>query len=125
MSYVPISGQQDRGPVTIMYALMGLGLLGGFIPVLVIPPLVALVMAFIKSGDYNGSYLDSHVRWIKRTGIWYIVWSIVLWAVVGTLAVATFGVGAFLVLPLGLALLLWIIYRVAKGWLRLRDGLPV
>jgi uncharacterized membrane protein len=108
-----------------MYALMGLGLLGGFFPVLVIPPLVALVMAFVKSGHYGDTYLDSHVRWIKRTGIWYIVWSILLWVVVGTLALATFGVGAFLALPLGLALLLWIIYRVAKGWLCLRAGMPV
>jgi uncharacterized membrane protein len=89
-----------------------------------LPSIIAVVMNYVRRADANGTYLESHFSWQLRT-----FWFAVLWLVV------IFLVSLPLVLLLGLGLVtgwiggvllgLWIIYRVVRGWLKLRDGQPV
>lgn len=94
---------------TLIYALYAASLLIG------LTSLVAIVMNYVKRGDVAGTWLESHFRWQIRT-----FWFGLLWSVVGVITVAI-AVG-WLVL---LATLVWFIYRIVKGWLRLNDNKPM
>jgi uncharacterized membrane protein len=77
----------------------------------------------VKRGEARGTWLESHFRWQIRT-FWYAL----LWAVLAalvSLVLAPILVG-FLTWPLMLFVLgLWAIYRIARGWLALRDAKPM
>jgi uncharacterized membrane protein len=81
------------------------------------PSIIAVIMNYIKRSDANGTWLESHFRWQIRT-----FWFGLLWAVLcGLFVVMTLGIGLIVVwIPLGI-LTLWFIYRVARGWLALRE----
>ena len=111
----------------VMYALHSLAVLigvttfhtivGSFIGG--IPSIVAVVMNYARRSATRGTYLESHFRWQLRT-----FWFAVLWACVSVLVMLTIiGIVAGLV-GLG-ALTIWIIYRLLRGWLALRDKRPM
>ena len=84
-----------------------------------IPSLVAVVMNYARRSATIGTYLESHFRWQIRT-FWYaLLWSLVIIVLFVTI------VGIPLALIAMLALGIWIIYRVARGWLALRDRRPM
>jgi uncharacterized membrane protein len=105
----PGEHKELRDMATLVYALyaasilMGITLIGG------------LVVAYLKRDDAAGTWLESHYRWQIRT-----FWWLLLWGVIG---------GLTALILVGFAILfaaaVWFIYRVAKGWLALRDGNPV
>jgi uncharacterized membrane protein len=111
----------------VMYALHSLAVLIGLTTwhtivgsfVCGLPSIVAVIMNYARRSATHGTYLESHFRWQLRT-FWYAV----LWACVCTLLIVTI-VGALLGLPGFVALAIWIIYRVARGWLALRDKRPM
>jgi len=84
-----------------------------------LPSIVAVIMNYARRSATRGTYLESHFRWQIRT-FWYAV----LWACVSVLLIVTI-VGALLGIPALVALAFWIIYRVARGWLALRDKRPM
>ena len=84
-----------------------------------LPSIVAVIMNYVRRSATRGTYLESHFRWQIRT-FWYAV----LWACIAMLLIVTI-VGALIGLPGLLALAIWIIYRVARGWLALRDRRPM
>ena len=88
-----------------------------------LPSIVAVIMNYARRSATRGTYLESHFRWQIRT-FWYAaLWWVVIWAVALPLMVVLVGFG---VLWLGhVALAIWIIYRVARGWLALRDRRPM
>jgi len=85
------------------------------------PSIIAVILNYVKRGEVRGTWLESHFRWQIRT-----FWFGLLWASLCVLLViATLGVGILIVwIPLGLVGI-WFIYRVARGWLRLKDRLPM
>ena len=85
------------------------------------PSIIAVIMNYIKRSEASGTWLESHFRWQIRT-FWYGVF----WVALCTLfVVLTLGFGVFFVwLPLGF-LTFWFIYRIARGWLALRDRRPM
>ena len=85
------------------------------------PSIIAVIMNYIKRSDASGTWLDSHFRWQIRT-----FWFGLLWAGLCALfVVMTLGLGLIVVwIPLGI-LTLWFIYRVARGWLALRERKPM
>jgi uncharacterized membrane protein len=85
------------------------------------PSIIAVIMNYIKRSDARGTWLESHFTWQLRT-FWYgLLWVGLCWLFV----FGTFFVGIIIVwLPLGIAAL-WFIYRVARGWMALRDGKPM
>jgi uncharacterized membrane protein len=132
--YPGVSGADDEEPspsiVTtahVVYALHALAVvvgiagtatvLGSFL--FGIPSIVAVIVNYVRRPEARGTFVGSHFRWQIRT-----FWFTLLWVSVCTvLAITIVGIPAALV-GLGLTSI-WVIYRVARGWLRLRDGLPM
>lgn len=87
------------------------------------PSIIAVIINYVKRGEAEGTYLESHFRWQIRT-FWYaLLWSLVVGVLGALLAIVLVGFAIWIV---GLfALGLWAIYRIARGWLRLGDRLPM
>jgi uncharacterized membrane protein len=90
----------------VVYALQAASFIFG------ITLIAALIVNYIKKDDVQGTWLSSHFRWQIRT-----FWFGLLWGIIGVLTLIL-GVGFFI---LGCDMI-WLIYRVAKGWLRLSEG---
>ena len=84
-----------------------------------VPSIVAVILNYIKRAEARGSFLESHFRWQIRT-----FWFTLLWFAVGGLLFATI-IGSVVAFPLFLAVGIWVVYRVVRGWLALKDGKPV
>jgi uncharacterized membrane protein len=122
----------DRAPALVtvthlVYALHALSLLIGVTTaativgafVFGVPSIIAVVINYAKRGEARGTFLESHFRWQIRT-----FWFALLWCVIGTVLFATF-VGIPLAVVVFFAAGVWAIYRVARGWLALRDRKPM
>ncbi len=84
-----------------------------------LPSIVAVIMNYARRSATHGTYLESHFRWQIRTFWFAVLWSMVILAVSVPLVLILIGIP---ILILGYyALAIWIIYRVARGWLALRD----
>jgi len=85
------------------------------------PSIIAVILNYVKRSEARGTWLESHFRWQIRT-----FWFGLLWVALCVLfVVATLGIGLLIAwLPLGVVGL-WFIYRVASGWLRLKDQRPM
>ncbi|TPQ26969.1 DUF4870 family protein [Methylomonas sp. HW2-6] len=101
--------KSNKTVTTVIYALYAASLLLG------ITSIVAIVMNYVKKDDVAGTYLESHFRWQIRT-----FWFSLLWGIIGF--VTFFIVVGWFVL---IADLVWFIYRIVKGWLRLNEGKPM
>ena len=84
-----------------------------------VPSIVAVILNYVKRGDARGTWAESHYRWQIRT-FWYAL----LWAIIAILLIITIIGLIFGYIVLGL-LTLWLIYRIARGWLRLVDRQPM
>lgn len=85
------------------------------------PSLIALLLNFLKRGEARGTWLESHFRWQLRT-FWYAVLWIGL-AILFGLTVIGLPIAWMIVFVAGL----WVLYRIARGWLRLngRQAMPI
>lgn len=93
--------------ILLMYILGGIGVLTGGLFML-----AGLILAYIKKDDLEGTFLASHARYYIRT-FWYSL----LWAVIG--AVTALVLVGYIIL---LANVIWIIYRMLKGFLSLQEN---
>jgi uncharacterized membrane protein len=84
-----------------------------------LPSILAVVLNYAKRGDARGTWLESHYRWQIRT-----FWCAFAW-LLGALLLFVTLVGIPVAFALLLALSAWLVYRIARGWLRLRDRLPM
>ncbi|MCG7962317.1 MAG: hypothetical protein N0E54_06425 [Candidatus Thiodiazotropha taylori] len=77
----------------------------------VITLLVGVIINYVKRDDVEGTWLESHFRWQIRT-----FWFVLLWSIIGFMTT---------IILIGYAILfvnaVWLIYRIAKGWLSLQD----
>jgi len=111
----------------VTYALHALGLaIGAFGASTVIgafvfgwPSIIAVIVNYVKRGDARGTWLESHFTWQIRT-FWYaFAWSCLVFLLGGLLLIVVVGLAIWAV---GFFILgIWAIYRIATGWLRLRD----
>jgi uncharacterized membrane protein len=125
-----VSTAPAPGLVTVahlVYALHALSLLIGVTTaativgafVFGVPSIIAVVINYIKRGEARGTFLESHFRWQIRT-----FWFALLWCVVAGMLFVTFvGIPIALVIFFGTGV--WAIYRIARGWLALRDRKPM
>ena len=113
----------------VIYGLHTVSLITGIIGVATVvgafltgwPSIIAVILNYVKRSEARGTWLQAHFRWQIRTFWFGLLWvTLCIAFVVGTL-----GIGMLIAwLPLGLVGL-WFIYRVARGWLRLIDRLPM
>ena len=77
------------------------------------PSIIAVILNYVKRSEVRDTYLDSHFSWQIRT-----FWFALLWLVAGAVLFITvigipFAFGVWLVTGL------WVLYRIARGWLAL------
>jgi uncharacterized membrane protein len=112
-----------------IYALHALSLLTGIIGAATVvgafltgwPSIIAVILNYVKRSEARGTWLESHFRWQIRT-----FWFGLLWVSLCVLfIVMTLGVGILIAwIPLA-AVGVWFIYRIARGWLALKDHQPM
>jgi uncharacterized membrane protein len=109
-----------------IYALHAFSLLTGILGAATVvgafltgwPSIIAVILNYVKRAEVRGTWLESHFQWQIRT-FWYGL----LWVGLCVLfVVLTLGIGIVIAwLPLAIVGI-WFVYRIARGWLALRDG---
>lgn len=128
------SGPVDPGLVRYTHIIYGLhalaaaigifgaaSIVGSFI--FGLPSIVAVIMNYVRRADARGTYLESHFTWQIRT-FWYaLLLTVIVFVLSGPLMLIFVG---FLTAAAGvLAIGVWIVYRVIRGWLALQEGRPM
>jgi uncharacterized membrane protein len=111
----------------VLYALHGFSALMGLLgPMFIVtafltgwPSIIAVIINYVKRSDVRGTYLESHFTWQIRT-----FWFAVLWAILAIVLVITI-LGIPLAWLLALAVGIWVLYRIIRGWTTLLDGRPM
>jgi uncharacterized membrane protein len=114
-----------------IYALHALSVLTGLLTARAValrfafglPSIIAVIMNYARRSETRGIWLESHFRWQIRT-FWY-AWLWILVTSILSMPLLILGIG-FVLAWLGTGIIgLWVIYRVARGWLALREGRPM
>jgi uncharacterized membrane protein len=113
--------------VHLVYALHTLSLLIGIVGaativgafVFGIPSIIAVIINYMRREEARGTFLESHFRWQIRTFWFALLWSLVA----AVLFVTIIGIPLALLVTVGAGI--WAIYRIARGWLALRDRRPM
>ena len=84
-----------------------------------IPSIVAVIINYEMQSDARGTFVESHFRWQIRT-----FWFAALWVLVTLLLFITI-IGITFAWALGLGVGLWVIYRIARGWVTLANREPL
>ena len=99
--------KKDLEITHIIYGLMASGYVTGGLG-----SLAAIILNYIKFDEVKGTALEGHFRWQMRTFWWGMLWAVLslllMFALIGFVTI-------FIVV-------IWHIYRIAKGWIRLNDG---
>jgi uncharacterized membrane protein len=115
----------------LVYALHALGLaLGAFGAASVLgsflfgwPSIIAVIINYVKRSDVRGTWLESHFTWQIRTFWFALAWAVAVALVSIPLTLIVVGIGTWIA---GMFLLgVWAIYRIARGWLRLKGHEPM
>ncbi len=88
-----------------------------------LPSIIAVIMNYARRSETRGTILESHFRWQIRTFWFGLLLACIVVGVSLPLMLVLIG---FATLWLGTAIVgLWLIYRIARGWLALRDRRPM
>ncbi len=98
--------EQQKNTVLIVYILQALSL------VVPLTSVAGVIVNYLKRDAVAGTWLESHVRWQIKT-FWYTL----LGSLIG-LVLVIIGIGVLI----WLAMVVWFIYRVIKGWLAYGEG---
>ncbi len=101
--------QKARNLLLITYVLFGLSLING------LTAIAAVIIAHLKVGEAADTFIESHYRWLIRT-----FWIALIGAVIGGLLMFIF-IGMFVLV----AVFLWYVFRLVKGFLAFNDGKPI
>jgi uncharacterized membrane protein len=83
------------------------------------PSIIAVVLNYVKRGATEGTYLESHFTWQIRT-----FWFALLWVCLAVIPAITI-IGLPLAWGMWIGTGLWVIYRIARGWVALVDRRPM
>ena len=121
-----------RGLVTYthwIYGLHSLSVLTGLLTsasvagrfVFGLPSIIAVIMNYARRHEAHGSYLESHFAWQIRT-FWFALLGLAITLLISAPLILLMGIGIFTAAA-GFGIVgVWVIYRVARGWLALRAG---
>jgi len=94
----------------LTYGLFALGFItSGFLG---IATLAAVVLMYLKRTDAAGTMYAAHFDWLLRTFWWMLLW-LAISAILTVIFIGWLGV---------LATVVWVLYRLIKGWLALVSG---
>jgi uncharacterized membrane protein len=111
----------------IIYGLHTLGILIGLTSAITvvgafvfgIPSIIAVVLNYVNQAAARGTFLASHFRWQIRT-----FWFAFMWILIGLVLVITI-LGIPVAWVIFVSAGIWVIYRIARGWLTLQDRKPM
>jgi len=107
-------------------ALMGVftaaTIIGSF--VFGIPSIAAVIMNYVRRDEARGTWLEGHFSWQLRT-FWFAALAFLLIGLFSAPLVLLLGLGIITWMLGAFVVGVWILYRMARGWLRLKDGRPV
>ena len=83
------------------------------------PSIIAVILNYIKRSEVRGTFLESHFSWQIRT-----FWFALLWVVVGFVLFLTI-VGIPVAFGLWVLTGIWVLYRIARGWMTLSSRRPM
>ena len=84
-----------------------------------IPSIIAVIVNYVNQPNARGTFLESHFRWQIRT-FWYAL----MWILIGiVLFITIIGIPIAWIVIVGAGI--WVIYRIARGWLTLQDRKPM
>ena len=118
------AGNPPVNAATLVYILFAIAVIGAlaahglvvFAPLVGLAGIVGVIIAYVKRGDAQGTWVASHFTWLIRTCWWSLLWD--------TIAVLLFI--TLIGIPLALALLvatsIWGIYRLVRGFLAFKDS---
>jgi uncharacterized membrane protein len=92
-------------------------------PLMGLVGIAGLIVAYVKRGDAQGTWVASHFTWLIRT-FWYSLF----WGVVGAVVLLVLGI---ILIGIPIALLIWavasiwVIYRVIRGYLAFKESRPM
>ena len=84
-----------------------------------VPSILAVILNYAKRSEARGTWLESHYRWQIRT-----FWFALAWFLLAGFLMVTF-IGIPIAFGIFVAITAWVIYRIARGWIRLRDRRPM
>jgi uncharacterized membrane protein len=94
----------------VAYGLFALGFITGGL--LGAATLAAVVLMYVKRADTAGTVYAAHFDWMLRTFWWAMLWLVIsfilAWIFIGWIGV--------------LATIVWVLYRLVRGWLALMEG---
>jgi uncharacterized membrane protein len=84
-----------------------------------IPSIIAVIINYAMQSEARGTFLESHFRWQIRT-----FWFAALWSLVSILLfISIVGIPFSWLLIVGVGL--WVVYRIARGWVALASREPL
>lgn len=83
------------------------------------PSIIAVIINYVKRSDVRGTFLDSHFSWQIRTFWWALLWALLAGLLIMTV------VGIPLAWVIAVATGIWVLYRIARGWLALLSRKPM
>jgi uncharacterized membrane protein len=83
------------------------------------PSIIAVVINYVKRGDVRGTFLESHFSWQIRTFWWALLWVVIA----GLLFITLIGIPV--AWAIFVAVGIWVLYRIVRGWLALAAGKPM
>ena len=132
---VPVAGQPaDASLVSythVIYALHSLSVLIGLTSAVTIvgafvfgfPSIIAVIMNYARRSEVHGTFLESHFSWQIRTFWFALFWALIILAISVPLMLIIIGFATWWI---GFVILgIWVIYRIIRGWVALRDHRPV
>lgn len=94
----------------IVYALQTASIFTGSLTLF-----AGIIINYVRREDVQGSWIESHFIWQIKT-FWYSL----LWMIIG--GITTIFLIGWVIL---LAVSLWLIYRITKGWVYLSENRPM
>jgi uncharacterized membrane protein len=88
-----------------------------------LPAVLAVTINYARARTIRGTFLESHFQWQIRS-FWSALCCLGLVLLVAV-PVIPFLVGFFVLGIAAYAIALWVLYRVARGWIRLTRRLPM
>lgn len=89
-----------------------------------VPSIIAVILNYARRADVRGTWLESHFSWQIRTFWFALAWAVGV-SLVSIVLLPLFGIGIATWILGFLVVGVWIVYRVARGWLALKDGRPM
>ena len=118
------SNERDvSGSLTLTHVMYGMHALAPF--TLWTFAILAMIIGLVKRDDVRGTWLDSHFSYLSSTFWWGLLLAVLAWSIFWVLGLLTLGNGMLVLWILPVAVLIWYLYRVIRGWLSLNDHKPI